>query len=132
MFACDAVTLETFLGALGDRKLRYDGSSVTLVPPMGSRAPAVAHELLAAVQPALVGAWWSAVPRRDANGKMLPAGFLCICDHCQGWVLQTTQQSKKICAQCGAKGPRRRLELPWVNAKRGRPDIKPRTKEIPT
>lgn len=124
LFACDINTIEVFLGALGDhRRLRYTKGGVVIVPRPKDKA--LSRELLASVQPFLRGCYWAAVPRRDGNNKTIPAGWPYVCDNCSSWIIQRPSRATTKCPICEHKPKqrRRRLEIPWENAKRGRPDV---------
>ena len=132
LFRCDLDAVELFLGALKDRQLRrIPGSFLFALEPEPATKRALAAELHDSVQGFLATAYVGAKQRWDADGKMCPAHWPVACDECRSWLIQTTQAAKKRCAICGHKPDskgRRRLEIPWADASRGRPRAtKPRS-----
>jgi hypothetical protein len=113
--------LETFLIAMGEREFYWAGDltpvRVQVDPPPGPKTGAMVNEMLSSLQPILVNAFWASVQYKGHEAKYVHA-----CDECRNWVLETTASAKTKCTFCGAKGPRRKIDLPWRGANRfGRP-----------
>lgn len=122
LFEPNLELLETFLAAMGEREFVFDRHRITVDPPPGPKTGAMVNEMLASLQPILVPAFWACVQYPKHTAKYLHA-----CDACQNWALETTASAKTKCGTCRAKGPRRKIDLPWQGANRfGRPPY-PRT-----
>lgn len=121
LFEANLELLETFLDAMGDREFYWAGeltpTRVQVDPPPGPKTGPLVNEMLASLQPILVHAFWACVRYKEHTPKYVYA-----CDACGNWRLETTQGAKTNCSICKAKGPRRRIDLPWRGANRyGRP-----------
>ena len=117
LFEPNLELLETFLAAMGDREFVFDNGSVDVDPPPGAKTSAVVNEMLVSLQPILVPAFWACVRYKDHACRYVYA-----CDACQNWALETVPSAKTKCGVCGAKGPRRKIDLRWRGANRyGRP-----------
>lgn len=117
LFEPNLELLETFLEAMGDREFYWAGTRIDVDPPPGPKTGPVVNEMLGSLQPILVNAFWGAVQYKGHTAKYVHA-----CDNCENWMLETTAGAKTKCNLCGAKGPRRRIDLPWRGANRyGRP-----------
>lgn len=120
LFAPDLTNIEVFLELIGDRKLirRGMGGPVVL-EPAPTRHNSLADEILASMQPFLVHAWIGAM---QWPGKK--ASYPYAHDPCGSWRLMTNDRAKTQC-ECGQRGKRRRIEVPWSGANRfNRPDGK--------
>lgn len=121
LFEPNLELLETFLEAMGDREFYWAGDlthvRIQVDPPPGPKTGTLVNEMLASLQPILVPAFWGCVQYKGHVAKFVHA-----CDACRNWALETTESAKTRCAMCGAKGPRRKVDLPWRGANRfGRP-----------
>ena len=133
LFEPNLELLETFLEAMGDREFYWAGEltpiRVQVDPPPGPKTGPVVNEMLWALQPILVHAFWGAVQYKGHTAKYVHA-----CDNCGNWMLETVSSSKTKCGICKAKpegGQRRRVDLPWRGANRfGRPPYPSRTVTI--
>jgi len=118
LFEPNLELLETFLEAMGDREFvfnasLYNGYRINVDPPPGPKTGAVVNEMLASLQPILVPAFWACVQYPKHTPKYIHA-----CDACHNWTLETTSSAKTRCVMCHAKGPRRKIDLPWRGANR--------------
>jgi hypothetical protein len=105
--------LEEFLAAMGDREFVFVYNHIEVDPPPGPKTGPLVNEMLASLQVILVNAFWACVQYKGHTAKYIHA-----CDHCHNWVLETTTSAKTACGTCKAKGPRRRIDLPWRGANR--------------
>lgn len=124
LFSVDLGNLEVFLELIGDRELALVDGRIVLVPEPRNLHP-LGAELLESMQPALRHMWWGAV-----EWKEKPASFPFAHDPCGSWRMMTTQRSTTKC-ECGQKGKRRKVVIPWHNANRhGRPKGSQREVEL--
>jgi len=113
LFEPNLELLETFLGAMGDREFVFNGGNIAVDPPPGPKTGPMVNEMLASLQPILVPAFWACVRYKEHACKYVYA-----CDACHNWMLETVSSAKTKCGTCKAKGPRRRIDLPWQGANR--------------
>ena len=121
LFEPNLELLETFLEAMGEREFYWAGDlepiRVQVDPPPGPKTGPLVNEMLASLQPILVNAFWAAVQYPKHTPKYVHA-----CHTCSNWVIESTASAKTRCTMCGAKGPRRKIDLPWAGRNRfGRP-----------
>ncbi len=118
LFAPSLENIDLFLEVIGSRQIRYDARSDRFVlDPAPTRTNAVGDELLASMQVFLRHAYMGAAqwPGKKPN---YPYAH----DPCGSWRLMTNDRAKTKC-ECGQKGARRKIDIPWHGANRyNRPD----------